>query len=149
MARMHSDGRGKSGSKKNKNPTADWVDYQENEVLQLVEKIRKNGASASEIGRKLRDQYGIPSVNLIANKSVQDILKEEDIGSDVPEDLLKLLEKAKRIRDHLEKQPKDQDAERRLELTEAKIRRIGKYYKKEGELPEDWKYRRDSIERLL
>ena len=44
------------------------------------------------------------------------------------------------LRKHLEKNKKDYSSKRGLELTESKIRRLVKYYKKRKVLPEDWKY---------
>ncbi|MFB6292128.1 MAG: 30S ribosomal protein S15, partial [Candidatus Nanohaloarchaea archaeon] len=122
---MHSEGRGQSGSDKPVNKKVPrWVDYDEEEVIDLVVKLRKNGNEPSEIGLKLRDKYGIPSVREITGKKITEILEEEDIAPDIPEDLQNLLDKAETIQDHLDENPNDSQAERRLELTEAKIRRV-------------------------
>lgn len=144
MARMHNDGRGSSGSKKpvnKKNPR--WVDYDEDEVVDLVVKMRKDGKDPSEIGMALRDQYGIPSVKQVTDMKVTEILEEEGFGLDLPEDLKNLNEKAESIKDHLEDNPKDEEAIRQLELTEAKIRKIASYHRDEGNIPGDWKYVRE------
>ncbi len=144
MSRMHSKGRGSSGSDKpvnKKNPR--WVEYDEEEVKDLVVKLRRNGDDPSQIGMKLRDQYGIPSVKQVTDMKVTEILEDEGLELEVPEDLKNLLEKAESIQDHVEENPKDEDAQRNLELTEAKIRRIADYHREEGNIPEDWKYERD------
>jgi len=140
---MHSDGRGKSGSDKpvTKN-TPDWVEYDEEEVIDLVVKLRRDGFDPSQIGIKLRDQYGIPSVKELTDKSITEILDEEGMELDIPEDLQNLLNKAENIQDHLEENGKDEQAQRRLELTEAKIRRVASYHREEGNIDEDWKYTR-------
>jgi len=144
MARMHSDGRGSSGSTKPVNKkTPRWVDYDEDEVVDLVVKLRRNDNDPAQIGLKLRDQYGIPSVKQITDKTVTEILEEEGLGLNTPEDLSNLVEKAESIQKHLEENPNDRDAERSLELTEAKIRRIAEYHREEGNISEDWKYSRD------
>ncbi len=144
MAKMHSDGRGSSGSAKPVNKkTPRWVDYDEDEVVDLVVKLRRDDNDPSQIGLKLRDQYGIPSVKQITDKTVTEILEEEGLELNVPEDLSNLVEKAESIQEHLEENPKDRDAERSLELTEARIRRLAQYHRDEGNIPENWKYSRE------
>lgn len=144
MARMHNDGRGSSGSDKpvnKKNPR--WVDYDEDEVIDLVVKLRKDGQDPSQIGMTLRDQYGIPSVKQVTDMKITEILEEEGLALDLPEDLNNLVEKAESIQDHLEQNQNDEEAIRQLELTEAKIRSVASYHRDEGNIPEDWKYERD------
>lgn len=144
MARMHNDGRGQSGSNKPVNKKVPrWVDYDEEEVVDLVIKLRKDGKDPSQIGMHLRDEYGIPSVKEITDMTLTEILEEEGFGLDIPEDLNNLLEKAENIQDHLEQNPNDREAERKLELTEAKIRRLASYHRDEGNIEEDWEYERD------
>lgn len=149
MARMHSQGRGRSDSTKPKNPSTDWVEYDKNEVIELVKKLRKNGKSPSHIGRTLRDQYGIPSVKEMTGNKIKRILKDEDMSPEIPEDLKKLLKKAERIKNHLDVDKKDFESERQLNLAEAKIRKLADYYKDRGELPEDWNYKRENLENLF
>jgi small subunit ribosomal protein S15 len=145
MARMHSDGRGESGSDKPVDKTSpDWVDYDEEEVVDLVVKLRRDGLEPSQIGLKLRDQYGIPSVKAVTDQKITDILEEEGLELDIPEDLQNLLDKAESIQDHIENgNQKDEQAQRRLELTEDKIRRVADYHREEGNIPEDWEYERE------
>lgn len=143
MSRMHSDGRGESGSDKpvsKKVPR--WVDYDEEEVIDLVVKLRENGNSPSEIGLKLRDQYGIPSVREITGKKITEILEDEEIEPEIPEDLQNLLDRAESIQDHLADNPKDQQAQRNMELTEAKIRKVANYHRENGNIDESWEYER-------
>lgn len=144
MSKMHDDGRGSSGSKKpvnKKNPR--WVEYDEGEVVDLVLKLRDKGHDPAQIGLKLRDEYGIPSVREITGKKVTQILEENDVAPEIPEDLKNLVEKAESIQDHLDENGNDTQSERRLELTEAKIRRIASYHRENGNIPEDWKYVRE------
>ena len=141
---MHSDGRGQSGSDKPVNKKVPrWVDYDEKEVEDLVLKLREDGLQPAQIGLKLRDQYGIPDVKTVTAKKITEILEENDQALEIPEDLDNLLQKAESIEDHLEDNQKDQKAERRLELVEAKIRRIANYHRENGNIPEDWKYVRE------
>ncbi len=139
MARMHSTGRGVSGSTKPKNPDLSMVDYEEEEIKDLITKLAEEDMMPSEIGEELRDRYGIPDVKAVTGKSINDILEEEDMALEVPEDLLKLMEKALNIKEHLEENGKDMEAKRSLSLTESKIRRLVKYYRGK-KLPEDWSY---------
>ena len=140
---MHSDGRGSSGSKKPlEENQPDWVDYDEEEVVELVLKLRDEGLQPAQIGLKLRDQYGIPSVEQITDKSVTEILEDNDAAPEIPEDLQNLIQKAEDIQEHIRDNPEDAQAERRLELTEAKIRRVASYHRDKGNIEEDWKYER-------
>jgi len=140
---MHSKGRGSSGSKKPLDAQKpDWVDYDKEEVTDLVLKLREQGLQPAQIGLQLRDQYGIPSVEQITDKTVTEILEENNASLDIPEDLQNLVDKAEAIQDHMEDNPEDSQAERRLGLTEAKIRRIAQYHRDNGNIDQDWKYRR-------
>ena len=141
MARMHSRDKGKSGSKKPiKKTVPSWVRYKSNEVVLLVTKLAKEGNTASKIGLILRDMYGIPDVATITKKNILQILKEKDLGSEIPDDLSALIKKGVMIRKHLETNKKDEPAKRGLTLTESKILRLVKYYKRTGVLPDFWKY---------
>ncbi|MCD6403145.1 MAG: 30S ribosomal protein S15 [Candidatus Aenigmarchaeota archaeon] len=141
MARMHARKRGKHGSKKPpvKVPPK-WVRYKQEEVEKLVIKLAKEGHSSAMIGLILRDQFGIPDVKAITGKSISQIMKENDLYPSYPEDLLNLMKRAVNLREHLEKHKKDKHSKRGLELLESKIRRLVKYYKREGVLPADWSY---------
>lgn len=144
MARMHSRDRGSSGSNKpvsKKVPR--WIDYDEEEVVDLVVRLREDGLEPSQVGIELRDEYGIPSVREITGRKITDILEEEGVAPETPEDLRRLVEKAESLQEHLEENQNDKQSERQLELTESKIRRLADYHRKEGNIPEDWKYERE------
>ena len=49
----------------------------------------------------------------------------------------------------MEKNKKDYVAKRGLQLTESKIKRLTKYYKRVGKLPENWKYDREKVKLLV
>ena len=138
---MHKRERGKSHSTRpvSKRPPP-WCTYKPEEVEALVVKLAKEGHSPSMIGIILRDQYGIPLVKPITGKSITQILREHGLARPIPEDLENLLRKAARIAAHLEKHRKDYHNKRALQLVEAKIHRLAKYYKRKGILPPDWKY---------
>lgn len=141
MARMYSRKRGKSGSKKPfKKTVPSWVRYTPKEIELLIVKLAKEGKTPSQIGITLRDTYGIPDVKKIANKTITTILAEKKILPKLPEDLTTLIKKDIAVRKHLERNSKDETANRGLTLTESKIKRLVKYYKRVGKLPEEWKY---------
>jgi small subunit ribosomal protein S15 len=141
MARIHARKRGKSGSKRPSRKTPPrWVRYKKDEIEKLVIKLAKEGNSSSRIGLILRDQFGIPSVKTITGKSITQIMRQNNLYPELPEDLFNLLKKAVNLRDHLMKNKKDFTSKRGLELLESKIRRLGKYYIRKKILPEDWKY---------
>lgn len=148
MARMHSRKKGKAGSKK-PSVSAKWVEYKDNEVERLVIKLRKDNLQSADIGRLLRDQYGIPSVRQATGKTVTKILEENDLLSQIPEDLINLLKKAVVIRDHLSKNKKDYTSKHGLELLESKIRRLVKYYVKTKKLPKGFTYEPERAKLLV
>lgn len=141
MARMYSRRKGKAGSHKPLQPTIpSWIRYKEKEVELLITKFAKEGKTPSQIGVILRDTYGIPSSKVIAKKTITDILKEKKILSQIPEDLASLIKKSIAINKHLGMNKKDETAKRGLIITESKIRKLIKYYKRIGKLPSEWKY---------
>ena len=141
MARMHSRKKGVSGSTSPvKKSIPSWLKYKPKEVEILVSKYAKEGKSPSQIGTFMRDEYGIPDVKLITKKSISQILKEKNLLKEIPEDLMALIVKAIQIRKHLDENKKDEPAKRGQHLTQSKILRLAKYYKRKNKLPKDWKY---------
>ncbi|MFA5363719.1 MAG: 30S ribosomal protein S15 [Candidatus Bathyarchaeia archaeon] len=122
-----------------KRPPA-WCRYTVEEVEALIMKLSKEGYPPSIIGIILRDQHGVPLTTPITGKSVTQILKERGLRSSLPEDLENLLRKAARMHVHFDKNKSDLGNKRALQITEAKIYKLSKYYKREGVLPADWKY---------
>jgi small subunit ribosomal protein S15 len=146
MARMHSASKGKSGSTKpSKKMAASWVRYKPKEIELLVTKLAKDGKSSSEIGIILRDSYGIPSVRDASEKRITQILAEKNLGAKIPEDMLFLIKRVIEIKKHIEKNKQDQTAKRGLRLTESKINRLAKYYKRTNKIPPDWKFDEHSM----
>ncbi|MFP4524266.1 MAG: 30S ribosomal protein S15 [Candidatus Woesearchaeota archaeon] len=141
MARMHSRDKGVSGSTKpSKLAAPSWLQYKPKEVELLIVKYAKEGKSPSQIGMYLRDEYGIPDVKLVTQKSIARILVDKGLAPEVPEDMMALIRKAVLLRKHLEDNRQDQSGKRGLRLTESKIGRLAKYYKRSGRLPQGWKY---------
>jgi len=150
MARMYSGRKGKSGSTKpSKITRLSWVRYKPNEIELLIAKLAKEGKTSSQIGLFLRDVYGIPNIKQVIVKNVTTILKEKNILSKIPEDLMALIKRSITLKKHLESNKHDVPAKRGLELTESKIRKLVKYYKKTKKLEKDWKYDPDKIKILI
>ncbi len=145
MAKLHSKKHGKSGSKRPTFKVApDWVEYSAHEVEDLVVKLHKQGHNATTIGRILRDQYGIPLVRTITNKSISDILEASGQKIAYPDDILALIRKAVRMSKHLAANKKDALNTTKLIHIESKIKRLAKYYIDKGRLAHDWKYNRET-----
>jgi len=117
-----------------------WCKYQPEEVEALVIKLAKEGTAPSRIGTILRDQYSIPLVKPITGKTVTKILKDAELAPALPEDLGNLLKKAESLAAHLERNKKDWHNKRALQLLEAKIHKLSRYYIREKVLPPNWKY---------
>ena len=88
MGRMHTHNHGKAHSIRPielKKP--DWIKMESKEIEELIVKYAKDGMTSSMIGLKLRDQHAIPLVKPILNKTISDVLKENDLVPEIPEDL--------------------------------------------------------------
>ena len=118
----------------------EWIEESPEEIEEMVIELSEEGNSPSDIGRILRDKHGIPSVKDVLGKSVLEILKENDQDPELPEDLLDLMRKAVNLREHLDRNPKDNRSQRSLNTLESRIQKIAKYYKEEEKLPQDWRY---------
>jgi len=122
-----------------KRPPA-WCRYTAEEVEALIMRLSKEGHPPSKIGTIIRDQYGVPLAKPIIGKSVTQVLKERGVVSTLPEDLENLLRKATRLHVHSDKNKADLHNKRALQIVEAKIYKLSRYYKREGVLAADWKY---------
>ena len=153
MARMHSRRRGSSGSDR---PTAEeppeWSEVDEETIEERVVELAEEGHDPSQIGRKLRDEgvqgVPVPDVKLATDKKVTEILEENGATDDFPEDLRNLMERAIRLRDHMERNPGDAQNKRALQNTESKIRRLVDYYRG-GKLDAEFTYEYDEARELL
>lgn len=117
-----------------------WCKYEPEEVEAMIIKLAKDGQPASRIGTILRDQHAIPLVKPITGKTITQTLREAELAPAIPEDLGNLLKKADKLIAHLEKNKGDVHNKRSLQLVEAKIHKLSRYYKREGALPSGWKY---------
>lgn len=126
-----------------------WVPLSKEEIEDHVIKMGKDGVTAARIGLLLRDQHAVPDVKLATGRTVQDILIENDLQPTIPDDLVALMRKAINLQAHLQENRKDLANKRNQQMVESKIRRIVKYYKREGRLPADWQYSIANAELLI
>ncbi|MEK6987876.1 MAG: 30S ribosomal protein S15 [Candidatus Thermoplasmatota archaeon] len=141
MARIHAKRKGKSGSTRpflRANP--DWVTMEKGEIQDTILRLHQEGLSTAVIGVRLRDAYGVPNVKLAMGQNVTQILKAKGMKFALPEDLSSLIKRAASLQSHFKEHKKDLSNKRGLQLIEARIRRLSKYYKAQGVLPSDWDY---------
>merc|ERR1712065_23613 len=101
MGRMHSNGKGISGSSKPfKRTPPSWVKTNARTVTDKVVRLARKGNTPSTIGAILRDGEGIPDVRAATAEKIN----------------------------------KDRDQKFRLVLTESRIYRLARYYKRAGKL---------------
>jgi small subunit ribosomal protein S15 len=141
MARIHSHRHGKSHQTRPTNKgVPSWVSISPEEVARITLKLAKDGMSPSQIGMALRDDYGVPLAKPMLGKSVGEILSEGNAAPKVPQDLQDLIDRAQRVQKHLQSNKSDRKNVHSLELVEAKIYRLSKYYKGKGILPNNFRY---------
>jgi len=142
MGRLHTHNHGKAHSiRPIESKFSSWVKQDPKEIEELVIKYAKDGNTPSQIGIKLRDQHAIPLVKPIINKTISEILDQNDLKSEIPEDLNNIVTKAVGLQKHLKSNKNDRRNIRSLELIEAKVHRLSVYYKKIGRIPKNWKYK--------
>ena len=141
MARIHAHTHGKSHSVRpaSKN-TPSWPVHNQGEISSLIVQLSNEGLTPSEVGIQLRDEYVIPLTKPILGKSITEVLDENNIKREMPEDLNQLVQKAVGLQKHLRLHNSDHRNIRSLELIEAKIHRLSRYYKRIGKIHKSWKY---------
>ncbi len=150
MARMHTRRKGQAGSTKPyRTEPVKWSNTNKDEIEKTILQLANQGKSSSEIGMSLRDRYGVPDVTLVTGKKIVAILKENKQVKAIPEDIRNLIVKVLDLKKHVDKNPKDVHNKRSLNNMVSKIRRLEKYYHREGVLPEDWKFSTQKAEMLI
>ncbi|MHC1631747.1 MAG: 30S ribosomal protein S15 [Methanotrichaceae archaeon] len=150
MAKMHTRRKGSSRSRPPfREELPEWCDITKEELEKHILRLYDGGMSPTMIGLNLRDQYGVPDVKQVLGTKLTKFLKENAEVPEIPEDLTNLLRKAIRMRKHLNNNNHDIHNKRWLQLTENKIRRLVKYYRRAGKLPEDWMYDPKTAEMLV
>ena len=142
MGRMHTHRHGKSHSIRPATLRApSWITQSPKDIEELVIKYSKDGLTPSQIGNKLRDQHSIPLIKPITKKTIGEILSENKLQAEMPEDLENIVKKAVGLQKHLKANKGDSRNVRSLELIEAKVHRLSVYYKKIDRIPKNWKYK--------
>lgn len=153
MARMHTRRRGSSASDK---PVTDeppeWSADDAEAVEERVVELAEQGMTAAEIGIELRDNgvrgEPVPDVKLVTGKKITEILEENDATPDYPEDLVALMEKAIRVRNHMDENNTDASNKQAYQNVESKIRRLVDYYCGD-QLSEDFEYSPETARRIV
>ncbi|NHJ40475.1 MAG: 30S ribosomal protein S15 [Asgard group archaeon] len=150
MARMHTRRRGKSGSKRPPHATIpEWVTQNPEEIEQKIVELAKQGLTSAMIGTVLRDTYGIPSSKLVIKQKISEVMKRENVYPEFPEDFRNLVRRALALRRHLDAHPKDLHSKYGLQKLESKIRRLQKYYKKKGVIPQTFRYNPETAATII
>lgn len=110
------------------------------ELEEQIVSLSNAGHSPSKIGLLLRDEFGVKNFKEVSGKTIQDVLRENNLLGEIPEDMLNLIRRSVVLFNHLEKNKKDYSAKRGYEITVSKIRRLTKYYAKKKRIPAGWSY---------
>ena len=127
----------------------EWLDFKPEEIVDAIRGLANEGVPKSEIGMILRDQYGVPDIHSITGKTLTEILDELGFKEELPEDLLNLIKKSVKLKEHMDENKKDFTAKRGHQLTVSKIRRLVSYFKKKGKLPAEWRYTEETARLLV
>ena len=150
MSRMHSKGKGASGSRKpHSQSPPEWSNSDKKEVEELILQLSEEGNSNASIGIILRDKHGVPNVRLVTGERISQTLERLGKSGKLPEDLMSLMRRALRLIDHLSQNSKDIHNRRQLELCESKIRRLSRYYRENNQIDSDWTYKRDQLRLMV
>ncbi len=115
-------------------------EYDSKDIEEQIVSLANAGHSASKIGLILRDEHGVKNFVEASGKGIQQVLKENNLLGEMPEDLLNLIRRSVVLYNHMNKNKKDYSAKRGYELTVSKIRRLTKYYSKKERIPAGWAY---------
>ena len=105
-----------ASSKPVRESAPEWVPLLPREVESKVVELAKEGKQPAVIGLILRDSYGIPSVQELTGKKIQQILKDAGLGGKLPQDLQNLIQRSIALQEHLAGNPRDLHNLRGLEL---------------------------------
>ncbi len=127
----------------------EWLGMLPREIEKKVGEMAKDGVQPAKIGLVLRDSFGVPDVKQATGKSISTIIQESGFAPSIPQELTNLINRAINLQEHLKGNRQDLHNRRGLELIEARIRKLAKYYQKRGELATTWKYTRDGARLLV
>lgn len=150
MSRMHSKGKGASGSRKpHSEAPPGWSNSDKEEIEELIMQLSGEGHTNASIGTVLRDKHGVPDVRLVTGERISQTINRLGESTGLPEDLMSLMRRALRLIDHLSQNSKDIHNRRQLELCESKIRRLSRYYREKNQIDSDWTYKRDQLRLMV
>ena len=109
-------------------------------IEEQIVSLANAGHSPSKIGLILRDEHGVKNFVQTTGKSIQQVLAENKLLGEMPEDLLNLIRRSVVLFNHMQKNKKDYSAKHGYELVVSKIRRLTKYYSKKKRIPAGWAY---------
>ncbi len=130
----------KSTKKKSKKPEPTKSKQSAQEITEIILDLARSGTPSVKIGQILKEEHGVFNVKELTGKRIVQILRENNLSPKLPADLNALVQKAATIRKHVATHKIDLEAKYGLMLTESKIRKLAKYYRREGVLPAAWKY---------
>jgi ribosomal protein S15P/S13E len=125
---------------KKKKTEGEAKQFSAEEIEEQVISLSNAGHSPSQIGAILRDEYGVKNFVKETGKPIQQVLKENNLLGEMPEDLLNLIRRSVILFNHLDKNKKDYSAKRGYEITVSKIRKLTEYYEKKDRVPKGWSY---------
>jgi small subunit ribosomal protein S15 len=147
---MHTKKKGKSSSRKLRMEEAEAKSgLGKEEIEKLIVSYAKSGMPAELIGETLKKKHNVLYIRKETGKRLMQIIKENNLESSLPPDMLQLVKKAVNIREHLSSNKSDVHNRIRLGRIESKIWRLVRYYKKEGVLSRDWKYDPSTAELII
>jgi len=126
-----------------------WLGMLPREIEKKIGEMAKDGVQPAKIGLVLRDSFGVPNVKEATGKTVAEIIKAAGYAPSIPQDLTNLIHRAIHLQEHLKNNRKDLHNTRGLELIEARIRKLAKYYQSKEMLDAGWKYTRDGARLLV
>ena len=110
------------------------------DAVEAVLDLGRTGTTSVKIGQILKEEHGVSNIKELTGKRIVQILRENNLAPKLPADLNALIQKATTIRKHLATHKMDVESKHGLMLTESKIRKLAKYYRRKGILPVSWKY---------
>jgi small subunit ribosomal protein S15 len=110
------------------------------DVTKKIIELHNEGVPTSKIGLILRDEFKVLNVKKYFGKTINQILVENKLESEIPEDLSDLLKRAVKLLKHMKLNKSDQTSKLGYQRTVSKIRRLAKYYKRVNKLPKGWTY---------
>jgi len=92
------------------------------DVEKLVVDLAKHGTPSEKIGLILRDQHGIPKVQLVTKKKISQILDENNLDTD--SEKVNITKRIDGLRKHVEKNKQDYTAKQKLTKRLARLRKM-------------------------